>query len=209
MSTTIKELFNKVKAAFIEPVIVPAIVPVQATSQIYKTSDGTEISIEIKDPAVTVEPTVGDMVMVAGMPATAGDIVLEDGSTLVIADGGMIAEIKPIEPVTQPEAEAELAAPAVVPPAGPTVEERLAAIESKLAAMEMAAQGAAPAMTAQMAKQDNVISGLFELVEQMTKEPTAEPKTLTGAKKDQFDKAAAREKKFEGYAKAIKDLKTK
>jgi len=205
MSTTIKDLFNKVKAAFSEPIVAP----IQAAAQVYKTSDGTEISVEIKDPAVTVEPSVGDMVMVAGMPATPGDIVLEDGSTLVIGEGGMIAEIKPIEPVTQPEAETELAAPVAAAPAGPTVEERLAAVEAELAKMKMAAPVAPPAMAAQMAKQDTVITGLFELVEQLTKEPTAEPKTLTGTKKDQFDRVSAREKKFEGYAKAIKDLKTK
>lgn len=205
MSATIKDLFNKVKAAFSDPIIVP----VAATTMIYKTAEGVEISIEIKDPSVTVEPTIGDIVTVAGIAVLPGDIVLEDGSILVIGEGGLIVEIKPVEAITQPDAVTELAAPEIVAPQGPTVEQRLAAIEDKLAKMEMATQVAQPVVVAQMAKQEKVITGLFELVEQLTKEPTADPVTLTGTKKDQFDKNSAREKKFENYAQAIKALKTK
>ena len=240
MSATIKDLFNKVKAAFSDPVIVP----VAATTMIYKTAEGVEISIEIKDPSVTVEPTIGDIVTVAGIAALPGDIVLEDGSILVIGEGGLIAEIKPIEAITQPDAVTELAAPETVAHpataaqmqsmiakfAAGTPEERISNLElvckvlmdssfgwqireseqkaTNDQAIAIYKQGLVTT-TAQMAKQDNVISGLFDLVEQLTKEPTADPVTLTGTKKDQFDKNSAREKKFENYAQAIKALKTK
>lgn len=60
---------------------------------------------------------------------------------------------------------------------------------------------------AAMAKQDEKIKGMFELMETMVQLPTAEPKTLTGAKKDQFVKAESREKKLEGFAAAIKKNK--
>lgn len=59
-----------------------------------------------------------------------------------------------------------------------------------------------------IAKQDEIITGLFELTEAMVKEPTADPKTLTGTKKEQFDRQDKREKKFEGILAGLKEAKT-
>lgn len=45
-------------------------------------------------------------------------------------------------------------------------------------------------------KQDEIIQGLFGLVELMTKEPEVAPVTLTGNKKEQFERAKKKEDKF-------------
>jgi hypothetical protein len=54
-----------------------------------------------------------------------------------------------------------------------------------------------------------VIVGLFELAEKLADTPTTEPVTLTGNKKDQFERTAAKEKRIEGLAHAITQLKSK
>jgi hypothetical protein len=65
------------------------------------------------------------------------------------------------------------------------------------------------AATQKIEKQDLIIAGLFELAEKLVEMPSAEPKTLTGNKKDQFDKMKAKEAKLESIAAAIKEMKTK
>lgn len=56
-------------------------------------------------------------------------------------------------------------------------------------------------------KQQETITGLFELVEKLVEVPTADPVTLTGNKKEQFERADKREKKFENIAAALKQVK--
>ncbi len=61
---------------------------------------------------------------------------------------------------------------------------------------------------ARMAKQDEVIKGLFELAEKLIEEPTADPVTLTGNKKDQFERANKKEQRLQKIADALKTTKT-
>jgi hypothetical protein len=61
---------------------------------------------------------------------------------------------------------------------------------------------------AAMAKQDQVIAGLFEFCEKIAEAPTADPKTLTGNKKDKFERTAdKREQTIEKFAAGIRKLK--
>jgi hypothetical protein len=60
---------------------------------------------------------------------------------------------------------------------------------------------------AKLEKQDEVIKGLFELAEKLVEEPTAEPVTLTGVKKEKFDRSAKREEKFQSVLEALKEAK--
>jgi hypothetical protein len=203
---TIKEILQNVKALFDAPVV-PPVAPVTPPSILtLKLKDGTDISIALKNPSVEAEPTVGDIVTVAGMPATEGVLELEDGSTITVDATGTITEITNVVPVT-PELEAAVA------PVAPTVEERLSAIEAELSKMKMAAQPvqvvADTAIPLAMAKQDEVIKGLFELVEKIAELPTAEPKTLVGNKKDQFERMNKKEQALNAIAEGIKSLKNK
>lgn len=58
-----------------------------------------------------------------------------------------------------------------------------------------------------IARHEETIKGLFELVEKLVELPTDDPKTLTGNKKDRFDRTEKREKKFEAIAAALKEAK--
>lgn len=199
---TAKDILAKVKAVFDLAPTAPADTTAPGSSVIYKLSDGSEISIELKDPAVNAEPSVGDKVSIGGVPAPEGVLTLEDGSTLAVdATGAISAIVEQQDPTTQDLSQA---------PAAPSVEERLAQIEAAVSRLTAPAQPAGmatekdlQAATQRIAKQDEVIKGLFELVEKLTELPSEDPKTLTGAKKDQFDKANKINKKFEGITKAL------
>lgn len=61
----------------------------------------------------------------------------------------------------------------------------------------------------QMAKQDEQMKGLFSLVEAMATIPSAEPKTLTGARKEVFDKTQSKEEKLQAISDALAEIKNK
>lgn len=206
---TAKEILAKVKAIFDAPVATPAapsvvptpVVPVAASA--YKLKDGTEVTISMQG----TELAVGDMVMIAGAPPPAGELELEDGTKITVDAMGMVTLVTPAEPVTQPDF--------VAPPTGPSIEDRIAAIETKISMLSTPAAPTGYATEDQYAealkrisKQDEVIKGLFELVEAMSKEPAAEPATLTGRQKQQFDRNTAKEERLKKISDGIKKVKT-
>jgi hypothetical protein len=207
---TAKEILNKVKAIFNAPVeaaapATPAVPtePVVPASKKYKLQDGSEI--DVTQAGEVVAP--GDSVSVGGVPAAEGELVLEDGSTLVLDANGVVKEVKPVEPVTTDLSNV---------PAGPTVEERLAKIEEALTRLTtpavptgLATEVQLQAATERIEKQDKVIEGLFELAEKLAETPTADPITLNGNKKEQFERTQAKEQKLEGIASAIQQMKKK
>jgi hypothetical protein len=142
--------------------------------------------------------------------------------------GGLVASISdpagtgagtPIEDATDPVTTDMTTAPvAPVAPAQLSVEERLAAVEEELAkikkpavptAAETQLQATSQKFEAQVKKHEETIKDLFGLVEKLCELPTADPVTLTGNKKDKFDRINAKEKKIEGIAAAIKEMKSK
>lgn len=56
-------------------------------------------------------------------------------------------------------------------------------------------------------KQDEKLQLMLQLVEEISGMPSDDPKTLTGPKKEQFEKQKKREDRLEGIANAIKELK--
>lgn len=59
-----------------------------------------------------------------------------------------------------------------------------------------------------IARHEETIKGLFELVEKLVELPGADPVTLTGQKKENFERAEKRERKYESIAAALKQVKT-
>jgi hypothetical protein len=55
--------------------------------------------------------------------------------------------------------------------------------------------------------QEAKLKGLFELVEKLVEMPTADPKTLTGNKKDKFEKEKSKDDKFEKIAAGLKQIR--
>ena len=64
------------------------------------------------------------------------------------------------------------------------------------------------AQAAIITRHEETIKGLFELIEKLVELPTAEPKTLTGSKKENFERAQKKEQYFEGIAASLKKIKT-
>lgn len=63
------------------------------------------------------------------------------------------------------------------------------------------------AASQQIAKHEKTITDLINLVSEIRDEPTADPKTLTGLKKEGFDRVRRRDEKFERIADALKTNK--
>jgi predicted component of type VI protein secretion system len=181
---------------------------------------------------------VGSTATIDGQPAPSGDHKLKDGSTVSVGENGLITELKAAEPVTT-DAAAPQFAEAKTPEelkamvdafATGTPEERIAKLETVAKALmeysfgwqirenEIKAlneQAIAVYKTglataeAKLEKQEKVIEGLFELAEKLAETPTVEPVTLTGNKKEQFERTAAKEKRLEGIAASITQMRTK
>jgi hypothetical protein len=88
--------------------------------------------------------------------------------------------------------------------------ENLAPLQSSLESATAKLQTAfekAEAQQETINKHQQTIKDLFELVEQLVETPTADPVTLTGRKKEQFDKSSARDERLSKIAEAIKKQK--
>lgn len=154
------------------------------------------------DPALTV-PYADGAYKVTGT---------EFGFTVVagaVTDVQDAAGTGPGAPIGDPNA---MAAPATttVPPAAatPTIEQRVKAVEEALAAMKapaaMVSQEDFIAQEKVITKHETTIKSMFELIEMLVKEPTADPVTLTGAKKEKFDKKKQSEDKFQRILESLK-----
>ena len=71
------------------------------------------------------------------------------------------------------------------------------------------AQAEVTAAKTAMAKQETQLKALFELVQVMAEIPSADPKTLTGARKEVFEKNNTKEQRMEKIAAALTAMKKK
>lgn len=88
--------------------------------------------------------------------------------------------------------------------------ESLAPLQTSLEAATVKLQSAYEKVESQqtiITKHEETIKGLFELVEQLVEMPSADPVTLTGAKKEKFEKMTAREERLQKIAEALKKQK--
>ena len=129
----------------------------------YMLKDGTKVSIDTL--------AVGGMVTIESeAPAPAGEHELADGTIIVVDNAGMITEVKPAPaPEAQPPADAAPVAAAVLP--SQNFDEKFASYDAKFSALESENEN----LKASFAKADEAIKGLFELVEELVKEPVTEP----------------------------------
>lgn len=219
---TAKEIIQKAKALFAgelppaAPLAAPAlaapVAPPAPAGKPYKLEDGTDIVINQAGEI----PAVGDVVLIAGAPAAAGVITLEDKSTITVGEGGVISQVSGAEPVTQDLSTAPVVAPPVVqaPVQAPvqmsapiTADEFTALIEKFWEKKEAEQKAVADAAKGMLEKHEATISSIFEAVEKLAESPTADPKTLTGNKKDRFDKQNAKEERLSRIADALKKNK--
>lgn len=205
MSSIKEKIAQILKDAFdVAPVITPAAPAVLAAPVVppaapvpYTLADGTAILIAQAGQV----PAVGDMVTNAdGSIPVAGVLTLQDGSTLTVDASGAITEVGAAVPVTTDLAGA---------PPVPTLEERITAIENAIA------KAVQPARMAEVTKEEfeavkkenekltKVFKELTGVVAEIGSTPTAEPETLTGNRKDRYDRQTAKDEKLAKYADLI------
>lgn len=216
---TIAPAIPTAQAAPVAPAA-PAAAPVS-----YTLLDGTVINIAQAGQV----PAVGDTVTIGDVPAPAGILTMEDGSTITTDMNGVITEVGAADPATQDLSQA---------PIVPTMDERIAALEAKINQLSQPAKMAAVKkeevkvieVVAEAAKEVAVISktefeaanekltarfdSLLGLVEKFISGPSAQPATLTGAKKARFERdaekakeAQEKEERMLGIAEMIKENK--
>jgi hypothetical protein len=186
------EIIEKLRVAFAEltgaqPPVPPA-PPAPPAPQVfsYKLADGTEIE-------VSGEVAPGSVVTIAGSPAPAGEHILEDGTKIEVAEGGVITEVEAPEPVE---------------PAAPVVDEEM---KKKMDEMQ-AAQAAFAKQTSERIDQliatnekyREMFAQMLELTEALAKAPVAPADPAV--QKDQF---AAQPKDWAHAASQFVTKKTK
>ena len=129
----------------------------------YTLKDGTEVYIDKLEVGGVV--TLEEETMA---PAPAGEHTLADGTVIVVGEGGVISEIK-AAPAPEVEPAAAPVEAAVLP--AQNFDKKFAAYDAKFSALEVENTN----LKAAIAKADEAIKGLFELVEKLVKEPTTEP----------------------------------
>lgn len=191
----VKEFFNTLIApAPVAPVAPAPVAPVAMATE-YTLSDGTtKVTIDKLEAGGIVK--IKDM---AGMEviAPAGEHTLQDGTVLVVAEGGMISEVRAVAPVLPaPMTVAQMQEVVKQNFAVGTIEDRITALEAMVKGLmlncmgyeirETAAddaieayrtsiEGMEVAMREQKENTMKVMQGVLEAVELLATQPTAEP----------------------------------
>lgn len=148
----IKELYDK----FFGDIPAAPVAPVAPVAQAVTTlKDGTEVTIDRLE--------VGGVVMIGDAPAPVGEHQLSDGTVIVVGEGGVIAEVKAMQPEA-PEA------PADYSEQFKAYDEKIAAYETKFAD-HVTAYGT---LVQEFTQAKEQIKNLVQLVGQMVETPTAE-----------------------------------
>jgi hypothetical protein len=140
----------------------------------YTLEDGTKIMVSALE--------VGGIVTLEdGTPAPSGSHTLADGTEIVLAEGGVIAEIKPKE-VEEPEASVEIESGKDMQEKKDEEKEKMyskfSEIESRIAASEQsfsALQSDYNTMKTAFAKQSEAMQGLIQLVDTLVNVPSQAP----------------------------------
>lgn len=223
---TAKDILNKVKAVFNAPVqaaapAMPEMPEAVSTVVSYNVDGGQPVYVDISDDGMpdidAGDPVYADEAKTTPYPD--GDYKLTGTDFGFTVAGGVVSAVSDPDGkgAGAPNGDASAAPDPVttdVPPA-PTFEERLKMLEDAVAQLITASKTPTQYATEvqlqeankKIEKQDKVIEGLFELAEKLTETPTAEPKTLVGNKKQQFERTLTKEKRIEGIGNAISQLK--
>ena len=209
----VKEFFNTLvnPVAPVAPVA-PAAAPVAPVtmSTDYTLNDGvTMVSIDKLEAGGVVK--IKD-VSSAEVAAPAGEHTLQDGTVLVVAEGGIISEVKPIAPVAPAPMSIQQMEEFSKMQFAATIEDRIAALEKMNKALmqncmgyELAKAAQADAveayrtsiegieveMKAHKETSNKVLGGVIEVVEALSAQPTGTPDQIV-VKKNHF-KADAKE----------------
>lgn len=199
----VKDLVAKFKKEFFDgtPLVTPPPVvqtpPPAATPQTlatdYKLKDGTAVSIDRLE--------VGGVALVNGVPAAAGEHELEDGTKITVGEGGVITLVTPAMSPTM--------APALqMADVDAAIQKALAGYTASLEQHKQNLEKTIGEQKATIENQDKKITGLFEIMDELVKMPTADP---VGDNQLSFSKqrSTSKEEKRAALVSYFQNLKSK
>jgi len=168
----------------------------------YSLEDGTKIMVSALE--------VGGIVTLEdGTPAPAGEHTLADGTEIVLAEGGVIAEIKPKE-VEAPEVSVEIESGKDMEEEKAKMAAKFSEIENRIAASEQsfsALQSDYEGLKAAFGKQSEAMQGLIQLVDTLVNVPSQAPAEVP----NNFKKVSVESKadKIKSYSQFVSQFKNK
>jgi len=168
----------------------------------YSLEDGTKIMVSALE--------VGGIVTLEdGTPAPAGEHTLADGTEIVLAEGGVIAEIKPKE-VEAPEVSVEIESGKDMKEKEDQMAAKFSEIENRIAASEQsfsALQSDYEGLKAAFGKQSEAMQGLIQLVDTLVNVPSQAPAEVP----NNFKKVSVESKadKIKSYSQFVSQFKNK
>ncbi len=168
----------------------------------YSLEDGTKIMVSALE--------VGGIVTLEdGTPAPAGSHTLADGTEIVLAEGGVIAEIKPKE-VEAPEVSVEIESGKDMKEKEDQMAAKFSEIENRIAASEQsfsALQSDYEGLKVAFGKQSEAMQGLIQLVDTLVNVPSQAPAEVP----NNFKKVSVESKadKIKSYSQFVSQFKIK
>jgi len=189
------ELLQEVKKLVFQEETMPA--------PAYSLMDGTKVLIDKLEVGGVV--TLED-----GTPAPAGSHTLADGTEVILAEGGVIAEIKAKE-VEEPSVEVEIESgsdmkdkeeeKAKMTAKFQEIESRIAASEQSFSALQSDYEG----LKAAFGKQSEAMQGLIQLVDTLVNVPSQAPAEVPNTFKKHS--ASTKEDKIRSYSQFVSQFK--
>jgi hypothetical protein len=172
-----------------------------AAAPSYSLEDGTKIMIDKLEVGGVV--TLED-----GTPAPAGEHTLADGTKIVLAEGGVIAEIMPKEVEEKVEIEIESKDDEEKKKEEEEMKKKIAEMEGKFSAYETsfsALQSDYEGLKAAFGKQSEAMQGLINLVETLVNVPSQAPTEVPNNFKKHS--ASTKEDKIRSYSQFVSQFK--
>jgi Asp-tRNA(Asn)/Glu-tRNA(Gln) amidotransferase C subunit len=206
-----KDLADKFKKTFFDgtPLVAPvaaAAPPVAPVAPPAPAALGTDYQLKDGTPVQIDRLEVGGVAMVAGVPAPAGDLELADGTLISVGEGGVIAMVTPGVAAAPAPAFSEVQMAAL----NEAITKAFTDYKTEMAAEKLAATAKMEELRLQpdtVKVLDNKLNQLFEIVEELTKVPTAE---IVGDKPQTFSasKNESKEAKLKVLSDTLKKLKS-
>jgi len=152
-----------------------------------KLKDGTIVEV--------TELAVGGIVTIEGVPAPVGEHILESGETIVLADNGVIMEIKP---KMQDEVSVEVESPVVE-----DMSAKFAAFESATNEKFTAYENKFAQYEAKLGQANKVIEGLMQISKMLVEAPQSAPDAGVKTSNNFADQKLDAKSEFEKFSKSI------
>jgi hypothetical protein len=168
--TAIEKMVANFKKTFFDgtPLVAPPVVPAPApVAPAAPAALNTDYTLKDGVTAVTIDKLeVGGVVMIAGLPAPAGDHELSDGTKITVGEGGLITAVVPAAGA------APMPMPAAALPVAAGVQ--MADVDAAIAKALAGYKNIMDAQAVKLNEQKETITGLFAIVEELAKTPTAD-----------------------------------